>query len=70
MGVEDMTLIERYDLPYTRKASLHDHEYESGMHLLRLTIREGKRITAVDIGPEQAKAIGQAMLAWAEKQDA
>jgi len=63
-----MTLIGKYDLPYTRKASLHNHEYESGMHLLRLTIREGHRITAVDIGPEQAKAIGREMLAWTEKQ--
>ena len=68
MGIEDMTLIDNYELPYTRKASLHDHEYESGMHLLRLTIREGHRITAVDIGPEQAKAMGQAMLTWASKQ--
>ena len=68
MPIENMTLIESFDLPYTRKASLHNHEYESGMHLLRLTIREGKRITAVDIGPEQAKTMGQAMLAWAEKQ--
>ncbi len=63
-----MTLIGRYDLPYTRKASLHDHEYESGMHLLRLTIREGHRITAVDVGVEHTKAMGQEMLAWAEKQ--
>jgi len=70
MGIEDMTLIEKYELPYTRKASLHDHEYESGMHLLRLTIREGHRLTAVDIGPEQAKAMGQQMLAWAQKQGA
>ncbi len=64
-----MTLIGEYELPYTRKASLHDHEYESGMHLLRLTLREGHRITAIDIGPEQALAIGQEMLAWAKKQD-
>jgi len=70
MGIEDMTLIGKYDLPYTRKASLHDHEYESGMHLLRLTLREGNRITAIDIGPEQALAIGQEMLDWAKKQGA
>ncbi len=69
MGIEDMTLIGKYELRYTRKASLHDHEYESGMHLLRLTLREGHRITAIDIGPEQALAIGQEMLAWAKKQD-
>ncbi len=69
MTTDTMTLIETYELPYTRKASLHDHEYESGMHLLRLTIREGHRITAVDIGPEQAKAMGQAMLDWAKEQE-
>jgi hypothetical protein len=70
MATDTMTLIENFELPYTRKASLHDHEFESGMHLLRLTIREGHRITAVDIGPEQAKAMGRRMLAWAEKQGA
>ncbi len=68
MTADKMVEISRHELPYTRKASLHDHEYESGMHLLRLTIREGHRITAVDLSVENAQAIGQDLLNWAAKQ--
>jgi len=41
-----------------------------GMALLRVRIREGKRFTVFDIDPASARAWGEAMLAWAERQHA
>jgi len=43
-----------------------DAEFESGMHLLRLTIREGTRITIADIHPQAALEMGKAMIKWAQ----
>ncbi|MBL4805676.1 MAG: hypothetical protein JKY31_00110 [Rhodobacteraceae bacterium] len=63
-----MTPIEDYELPYMRKLSIQNHEFESGMHLLRLTFREGNRITAIDIDRDSAAAISQSLIDWAAKQ--
>ncbi len=63
-----MTPMADYQLPYMRKLALANHEFESGMHLLRLTFREGNRITAIDVDRDNAAAIGQAMLDWAATQ--
>jgi hypothetical protein len=41
-----------------------------GMALLRVRIREGKRFTVFDIDPASARAWGETMLAWAERQHA
>jgi hypothetical protein len=40
------------------------------MALLRVRIREGKRFTVFDIDPASARAWGETMLAWAERQHA
>lgn len=68
MTSNKMTMIGEYELPYFRKASVQDNEFESGMHLLRLTLREGHRITAIDLDAVNAAAIGQDLLDWAKKQ--
>ncbi len=67
MQGEKLTPIDKWDLAFSKKASLRDVEYDSGMHLLRMTIREGVRITDVNLHPEAAKEIGQAMIKWAEQ---
>lgn len=63
-----MTPIADFELPYRRKLAIADHEFESEMHLLRLTFREGNRITAIDLDRDSAAEIGQAMLDWAATQ--
>ncbi len=63
-----MTPITDFELPYMRKLAIANHEFESGMHLLRLTFREGNRITAIDVDRDNAASIGQAMIDWAAKQ--
>jgi hypothetical protein len=63
---ETTTPIAEWDLAFAKKASLKDVGYESGMHLLRMTVREGKRITDVNFHAEAAQEIGEAMIRWAK----
>ncbi len=41
-----------------------------GMSLLRVRIREGKRFTIFDVDPVTARAWGEALVRWAEEQEA
>ena len=52
--------------PYGREIRLEDVAYESGMRLLRATIREGRRFTILEIDTRSARAWGEAMIAWAD----
>jgi hypothetical protein len=52
--------------PYHREVRLDDVRFESGMRLLRIVIREGHRITQLDIDPATARTWGAAMLRWSE----
>jgi hypothetical protein len=65
MEGEKLTPIAKWDLAFSKKASLRDVEYDSGMHLLRMTVREGVRITDVNLHAEAAQEIGEAMIKWA-----
>jgi hypothetical protein len=51
--------------PYGREIRLEDIAYESGMRLLRATIREGRRFTILEIDARSARDWGQAMIDWA-----
>jgi hypothetical protein len=44
---------------------LDDVQFESGMRLLRVTIKEGQRFTQLDLDAETADRWGQTMLDWA-----
>ena len=66
---EKLSPIADWDLYNSKKANLKDAEYEGGMHLLRLTIREGTRITIADLHPEAAREMGVAMVNWAKEHE-
>ncbi len=51
--------------PYRREVWLDDVQFESGMRLLRVTIKEGRRFTQFDIDAETAGQWGQTLLDWA-----
>lgn len=51
--------------PYGRRIRLDEIAYESGMTLLRVTIREGSRYTILEIDPAAADQWGQLMAGWA-----
>lgn len=64
----DLHDLAAFTLPYSRKAELREYTYDSGMKMLRLVLREGKRITQVDMDAETARAMAGEMLKWAEEQ--
>lgn len=56
--------IANYELPYSRKAELREVTFDGGMKMLRLVLREGKRITQVDLDADSAMALSDAMGDW------
>lgn len=68
-----MSEIEREEIavlqaPYRREVRLEEARYESGMVMFRVIIREGHRITQLDLDAETAAAWAKAMGDWAAKQ--
>lgn len=56
--------IAAFELPYSRKAELREVAFEGGMTMLRLILREGRRITQVDLDADSALALSDTMAAW------
>jgi hypothetical protein len=65
---DDVREIAAYVLPYQRKAELKEFTYDSGMKMLRLVLREGHRITQIDLDADSAAALADAMGDWARTQ--
>lgn len=57
--------IGRIDAPYRREVVLQDVVHESGMRMLRIRIREGRRFTIVDIDAPTAETWADIMTRWA-----
>jgi len=66
---ETVTDLARIAAPYNRHVLLQDVAHDSGMRILRLRIREGRRFTILDIDAETARLWGGAMVDWAAGQD-
>ena len=66
MQGETRERLETLTAPYGREVRLDHVQFESGMQLLRVTIREGKRITVLDVDGPTALAWAKTMTQWAE----
>jgi hypothetical protein len=64
---ETKTRIGTIEAPYRREVWLDDVRFESGMRLLRVTIKEGRRFTQLDLDDAAADRWGQSMLDWARR---
>ncbi len=62
---EVVTERSEHKLPYGRTIALHNVAHESGMQMLRLTIREGRRFTIVELDKESAARLGGDLSGWA-----
>ena len=60
-----VTKLDKFTAPYGREVKLENVDYENGMRVLRIHIREGSRFTVMDIDDNTASDWGSAMLAWA-----
>lgn len=59
---DDVTDLGQFELPFGRIAMLREVKHESGLRLLRLVLREGRRITQVDLDEAAAAALGEALV--------
>jgi len=66
MADEIVTELAKLELPFRRMATIREVRHESGMRMLRLVLREGHRITQVDLDADAARALGQCLLDNAE----
>jgi hypothetical protein len=67
VSAEIKTRIATVEAPYRREVWLDDVQFESGMRLLRVTIKEGRRFTQLDLDEATADRWGQTMLDWAHR---
>jgi hypothetical protein len=58
------TRLREIEAPYGRRIWFDDVLYESGMRLLRMTIREGARYTIVEVDAAAADAMAETLGAW------
>lgn len=56
--------------PYRREVRLEEATFDGGMEMLRVIVREGHRITQLDLDRDTARAWGAAMTAWADRPEA
>ena len=64
---EGETLIKAIDLPFQKSATLKDVTLFGGMKVLRMTFRERKRFTMIDLDSASATSFANDLLAWAEE---
>ena len=55
----------KLELPYGKEVRVEEIVYESGMKLLRLRLREGKRHTVIEIDPASAGKWADILGPWA-----
>jgi len=67
---ETVEELERLKAPYGRQVKFDQVTFDSGMRLMRITIREGSRFTILDVDAATARRWAGAMAAWAERQTA
>ena len=67
MSGETVTRLERFQAPYGREITLDDVVHESGMKMLRLTVREGRRFTIFDLDAPTAAHFGSGLTKWSER---
>ena len=66
MSVVEREEIAVLDAPYRRQVRLEQVRFESGMEMFRVIIREGHRITQIDLDAETARKWADIMRGWSE----
>jgi len=66
VSAETVTPLDDFPAPWNRAVTLQAVRHDSGLRMLRIRIREGKRFTVMDIDEETARRWGRAMTDWAD----
>ncbi len=64
---EEITQRGEFDLPFGRTISTKAVCHEDGLEFLRLTIREGRRFTIIDLDKKAANELSAEFNSWASK---
>jgi hypothetical protein len=64
---ENVERIERFQAPWGREITLDNVDHESGLRVLRITVREGRRFTIFDLDAPTAAHFGAALTSWAQQ---
>jgi hypothetical protein len=67
MTDEIITPRAEFDLPYGRSATFKGVKFESGLNMLRLTLRENRRFTIIDLDAASARALAAELHHWANE---
>lgn len=65
MADEEYRDLAEIELPFGRRARLREVTFDSGLRMVRLILREGKRITQVDMDEASARQLAGALAAAA-----
>ncbi|MBF0129763.1 MAG: hypothetical protein HQL33_07200 [Alphaproteobacteria bacterium] len=66
---ETETDLETFLAPWGKSINLKSVVYDSGLEMLRVTIREKKRFTMLDLDTGTARHLAQRLVEWAERAD-
>jgi hypothetical protein len=61
---EVKTRIETISAPYGREIWVDDVRFDSGMRLVRVTIREGRRFTVLDLDAATSRKLADSLTTW------
>lgn len=64
-----VTDLEEFQAPWGRQVRLQEIEYQGGMIMLRVRIREGSRFTDLELAGEDARQLAERLSAWAGRQE-
>ena len=64
---EESVLIKEFELPFHKTATFKDVTLIGGMKVLRMTFRERKRFTMIDLDPNTATELAESLLSWANE---
>lgn len=59
--------VDAFIAPWGKNITVQKVEYEGGLVLLRVRIKEGSRFTLLDLDPAGAKRLARILNAWAEE---
>ncbi len=67
--MNDITVsdIETLDAPWGKELKVSEVDYDGGVKLLRLRIRENKRFTDLDLDPGTAGHLARVFQAWVDR---
>ena len=65
---DDVTVsdLDEIEAPWGKKIRMQNLRFEEGMSLLRLRIREGRRITDLELDPDTARRVAAFLSEWAD----